>query len=114
MTTKILALTDALLHTLDLAYTVVSNTELGALSDLEALRRLDLSGTRISDAGLSRLADMDHLEALDLYAVQGVSRGGAQDLSAKLPRCDVRFGTQNPRLSPRYPAAPSLLDQGSR
>ena len=56
----------------------------------------------------------EHLEALDLYAVQGVSRGGAQDLTAKLPRCDVRFGMQSPRLSPRYPAAPSTLDSGSR
>ena len=101
------------LHTLDLAYTIVSNAGLGALRDLEALRRLDLSGTRISDAGLSRLADVKQLEELDLY-VQGVSRGAAEDLSAKLPRCVVRFGMQSPRLIFRYPTVPSILDQGSR
>jgi hypothetical protein len=76
----------ALLESLDLGHTNVSDAGIAKLTGLSRLATLELDSVDLTDAGIAHLAALRSLKELDLYHTL-VSESGFQQLKTTLPDC---------------------------
>ena len=85
----------ASLHSLQILFTDgnnrISDAGLGCLVGLGALRSLDLEWSLVTDSGVLSLASLVSLEWLDLGGCDAVSEAAVQLLRQQLPACEIEY-----------------------
>jgi len=104
----VLARVRAQLRWLDLPACGLTDADLGALADLDALVRLDLSRNPVGDEGVASLGGLRHLEYLNLYGTRVTGR--SLDRLTALPSLQRLYvwDTGIDSLPPSQPLRPGL------